>query len=157
MCSSDLCEVTPLVDISLVYPEPRTTPEAQFSVNYAIACALRYGDFGIKRMMAPCYNADATIELMRKVRMIRCETLEATDEGRKLNPEGARVTLRMKDGRDFSSYNAAATGMPHKPMPDDALDRKFMECATVSLDARVATKLLERLRTVERCGDARAL
>lgn len=151
------CEVTPLVDISLVYPEPRTTPEAQFSMNYAIACALRYGDFGIQRMISSCYDTEATKKLMRKVRMTRCETLEATPEGRRRNPEGARVTLRLNDRREFAVYNAASTGMPHKPVADAALDRKFMECAGVCLDAQAAAKLLGRLRAVEVCTDVRKL
>ena len=88
---------------------------------------------------------------------VRKHRLEATEEGRKLNPEGARVTVRLRDGRDFSSYNAAATGMPHKPMPDDALDQKFMRCAAVSLNAETASKLLDRLRTLERCADVSQL
>jgi 2-methylcitrate dehydratase PrpD len=151
------CDVAPLVAASLTYEQPETTTQAQFSLNYAIACALRYRDFGLARITAPCYGSAQTIALMRKVSMRCDDTLEATDAGRRQNPEGARVTLHLADGRAFSLYNGAATGMPQKPVPDAELDRKFMQCAATVLAPDEAEGLLGSLRALERCTDTRTL
>lgn len=149
------CDVTPLVAISLMYERPASVTEAQFSLPYAIACALRYRDFGVTRMHEPSFAEPETLALMQKVRMIRNDELEATEEGRRQNPEGARVTLTLKNSRVLKLYNGAATGMPARPMPDEALDAKFLACATTTLARREAQALLENLRNLEHCRDAR--
>lgn len=151
------CEVTPLVAISLMYERPTSVTEAQFSLPYAIACALRYRDFGVTRMHEPSFAEPETLALMQKVRMIRNDELEAAEEGRRRNPEGARVTLTLKNSRVLKLYNGAATGMPSKPMPDDALDAKFLTCAATALSRIKAHALLGQLRDLERCADARTL
>lgn len=144
------CEVTPLVAISLMYDRPSSVTEAQFSLPYAIGCALRYGAFGVAQMSAPSYGESPMLELMQKVRMVRNDALEPTEEGRRRNPEGARVTITLHDGRALQSYNGAATGMPQKPMPDTTLDEKFMACATTVLGQAQAAEVLAQLRALER-------
>ncbi len=151
------CEVTPLVAVSLMYDRPASATEAQFSLPYAIACALRYRDFGVARIREPHFADAGTLALMQKVRMIRNDDLESTEEGRRENPEGARVTLKLTDGRVLKLYKGAATGMPSKPMPDDALDRKFRECASTALAKTEVEVLLGKLRSMERCEEARGL
>jgi 2-methylcitrate dehydratase PrpD len=148
------CEVTPLVAISLMYDRPRTRTEAQFSLPYAVGCALRYHSFGVKQMNAPTYDDPAMLEVMQKVCMIRNDALEAAEDERRRNPEGARVTIRLREGRVLQSYNGAATGMPNKPMPDASLDRKFMVCASTVLEKADAEKLLAQLRSLEQCAGA---
>lgn len=151
------CEVTPLVAISLMYDRPTSVTEAQFSLPYAIACALRYRDFGVRRMNEPSFTDAETLALMQNVRMLRDDELESTEESRRDNPEGARVTLKLNDGRLLMLYKGAATGMPSKPMPDDALDRKFRECASTVLAASEVEARLGKLRSLERCEDVRGL
>ena len=151
------CEVTPLVAISLMYDRPASVTEAQFSLPHAVACALRYRELGVRQMNEPSFTDPEMLALMQKVRMIRSDTLEPTEEGRRANPEGARVSIKLHDARLLELYNGAATGMPSKPMPDAALDAKFLECATTALTRARALALLEKLRGLERCEDAREL
>jgi len=148
------CEVTPLVAISLTYDRPKSLTEAQFSLPYAIGCALRYGSFGVAQMNTPSYEEPEMIAVMQKVRMIHNDALEATEAGRRQNPEGARVAIRLEDGSVLESYNGAATGMPNKPMPDASLDAKFMACTTPVFEKDQAAKLLAELRGLERSNDA---
>jgi 2-methylcitrate dehydratase PrpD len=143
------CAVTPLVFISLTYDRPTSVSEAQFSLTYAIGCALLDGAFGVEHLSAPTYGEPRMAALMSKVRMTQGDALEATDEGRRSNPEGARVTLHLKDGRTFERYNGAATGMPQKPMSDGALDAKFLACAGAALDPAAAERLLQSLRALD--------
>ncbi|HEX2825681.1 MAG TPA: MmgE/PrpD family protein [Burkholderiales bacterium] len=143
------CRVTKLVFISLTYDRPASVTEAQFSLTYAIACALRYRAFGVEHLSSPTFGEPRMLATMAKVRMTQSETLEATEEGRRRNPEGAHVTIHLKDGRSFERYNGAATGMPQKPMPDAALDAKFLACAGASLGSATAERLLRTLRALE--------
>lgn len=150
------CDVTPLVAISLMYDQPTSLTEAQFSLPYALACAIRYRDFGVLRMSEPSFDAPDMRALMSRVTMRCNDALEDTEQGRRDNPEGARVTVRLRDGRMLESYNGAATGMPQKPMPDAALNAKFMACAAV-LPRAAGEVLLARLRDLPRCADVRDL
>lgn len=151
------CQVTPLVAISLVYDRPTSVTEAQFSLPYAIACALAYRSFGVLQMNEPTYADPHVLALMRKVTMVRNDALEATEQGRRRNPEGALVTITLANGCTVSAYNGAATGMPSKPMPDAALDAKFYACSRTVLGDAVSRRLLEKLRHIEDCTDAREL
>ena len=144
------CLVTPLVFISLTYDRPATVTEAQFSLPYAIGCALRYGAFGVEQLAAPSYHEPEMLAIMSRVRMTQSDELEATEDGRRDNPEGARVTMRLKDGRTLERYNSAATGMPQKPMSDAALDAKFLACAGTALRLSAAEQLLHSLRALDK-------
>lgn len=150
------CDVTPLVAISLMYDRPATVTEAQFSLPYALACAVRYRDFGVLRMNQPSFDAPEMVALMSRVSMRRDDALEATDQGRD-HPEGARVTIRLNGGGTLQRYNGAATGMPQKPMSDAALDEKFIACASTAMPPAASGAMLARLRGLRRCRDVREL
>lgn len=151
------CEVTPLVAVSLVYDRPQNVAQAQFSLPYAIACALRYRDFGVLRIREPTYSDPDMLALMEKVRMRRNDALEPTEQGRRQHPEGARVALELKDGRVLTLYKGAASGMPVKPMSSEALASKFMKCAAAADSDIDGPALLLRLQRIEYCANAREL
>lgn len=149
------CDVTPLVAISLTYDQPASATQAQFSLPYALACAVLYRDFGVLHIREPRFHAPEVKAIMRLVKMRRDDALESTELGRQQNPEGARVTVRLRDGRLLQSYSGAATGMPQRPMSDELLDSKFIGCATTALSDESAQVLLSRLRTLPQCADLR--
>jgi 2-methylcitrate dehydratase PrpD len=144
-----LCEVTPLVHISLTHDRPETVTQAQFSMPFAIGCMLAFGGLGVDRLSAATLADSHLRRCMAKVEMVLSPDLAENPEVPTCCPEGAFVTLFTSDGRSFRRFNGAATGMPQKPMSDGDLERKFRDCAKTLLDAEEMDALLDRIRVVD--------
>jgi 2-methylcitrate dehydratase PrpD len=122
-----ICEVPELVDISLIYDTPTRMQQAQFSLPYAVACALRYGTVRLKDLNPERIAAPEIRALMARVEK-RVDPELSTDTMREQSPESARVTLVLNDGRRFSGFCGEAYGMPGRPLSDEDLVGKFSDC-----------------------------
>ena len=141
-----ICEIPELVDISLVYDTPTRIQQAQFSLPYAVACALRHGAVRLKDLNREKITAPGLRALMTRVEK-RVDPELSTDAMRAQYPESARVTLVLNDGRRLSGFCGEAYGMPGRPLSDEDLVGKFSECLRFAghdadLAARYATELL---------------
>ncbi|MGB1255987.1 MAG: MmgE/PrpD family protein [Thiolinea sp.] len=117
-------EVPELVDISLVYPNPETPQQAQFSLPYALACTVLTGRVRFEDLAVDTIRAPEKLDLMAKVDVIRATDL-STDKMRHQFPESARLTLTLSDGRSASGFCGVARGMPDNPLSDKELISKF--------------------------------
>ena len=107
----------------------RRWTEAQFSMNFALACILVYGELGVAQLTEEVFVDRRIQEAMGKVELIlNKELAKASDLGPAF-PEAALVTVTIADGRTFSKLNKGATGTPVNPMPDGRLDQKLFDCA----------------------------
>lgn len=140
-----ICEVPPVVAISLVYDRPETPQEAQFSLPFAVGVMLARGELGIDCLSHEALSDRRLREAMGKVEMRRVEALDSKEA-----PEGARVTLKTKDGAEYSDYLGESMGMPGNPMSDAALHEKFLRCSAAGgLPPTKATELLKHLVAIE--------
>lgn len=136
-----MCDVPPVVIANLIYPRPRTGQQGQFSMPFAIAASLLYGQITLDHLDDGLMADERLVALMARVSM--------TSGPRWQNPaqliaapEGAGVVVRLHDGNSFSCFIAKAVGSADHPLSDDALEHKFMRCAAGVL----GTVLAERLR-----------
>lgn len=141
-----ICEVTPLVAMSLVYDRPATLQEAQFSMPFAVGTMLARGELGIGSLTGETLSDSRVRDAMGRVEMRRLDSLH-TDEA----PEGARVTLITAEGNTLQGYLGQPTGMPGNPLTDERLHEKFLRCTEAGgiVDLR-ARGLLEHLDALER-------
>ena len=134
------CAVPPLVTLSLIYPNPSSPAEAQFSLPFAVSCAALH--LGIE----PAHLTQATLSdaaLRAMMARVRHETL-ADLQFAQHEPEGAQVTLRLFDRRECTLRIGAARGMPTASMSNDELRAKFVRNAGAGSAAEVlARRLLE--------------
>ena len=111
--ASITCEVTPLVNMSLVYDSPATPDEARFSMPFCIAAALKE-----KQLLPSCFTQDylkdpVISELMKKVTMKVASDVSVGERGFSLEgPEAARVTIETKDKQILSKTVQHAKGEP---------------------------------------------
>ncbi|MGH1467065.1 MAG: MmgE/PrpD family protein [Cognatishimia sp.] len=119
-----LAEVPELVHISLVYPNPKTPQEAQFSLPYAVACAAIHGRVRFEDLHPDAIGSLDKVSLIEKLTVGVSAEL-STEEMRDIYPESARLTLELKDGRSFSGFCGSAYGMPDRPLSDQDLEQKF--------------------------------
>ena len=116
-------EVPKLVYESLVFPNPATPQEMQFSLPYALACAAIHGRVRFEDL-APGAVGPEKSALMARVSVKRAPDL-STDEMRKKYPESIRLTLTLSDGRSATGFCGVARGMPERPLSDAELLEKF--------------------------------
>ncbi len=149
------CEVTNLVAISLTHDRPATVQEAQFSMNFAMACALMHGGFGIEHLEEQAFRAPAAVAFMPRVTMAEIDDLAASPSDKVDFPEAARIIVTTVDGRRFERTVMAASGMPKNKADDGRLSAKFRRNAASRLDTAAMAGLESRLWSIEECRDVR--
>ncbi|MFZ3046011.1 MAG: MmgE/PrpD family protein [Desulfatirhabdiaceae bacterium] len=124
--------------------EPKTALEGKFSVYYCAALALAEGDVGIEKFTDEKVNDPKLVELRRKVKA--SPTLK--------DLFGARVTIRMKDGKEYKAYAPVPKGDPGNPLSFDELAEKFKSVAGTVLPESNVNKLIEKVMVLEKITDA---
>lgn len=147
-------EVPELVFTSLVFPEPETPQQAQFSLPYALACTVQSGQVRFEDLLPENMQTSEKTDLIARVTTESAKDL-STDQMRKKYPESARLTVTLKDGRSASGFCGSARGMPDNPLSDTELISKFETALTYArrdgnIEARLGDNpatMLARLMT----------
>ena len=141
------CDVPQIVLANLIYANPLTPQQAQFSLPYAIAATLFYGELTLNQLTQASLEPAGLHALMAKV-SITSSTQWQHPQSLQTAPEGACVTLNLKSGRQLSCRVDRALGNATNPLNDEALDDKFLSCSQQVLSATTSRRLLTQLRQV---------
>ena len=117
-------EIPELANISLVFPDPRTPQQAQFSLPYALACVALHGRVRFEDLLPGNLRTPEKTDLMARVHTKAAPDL-SSDEMREKYPESARLCVRLKNGRTADGFCGTARGMPDNPQSDADLIVKF--------------------------------
>ncbi|MCP4934384.1 MAG: MmgE/PrpD family protein [bacterium] len=151
------CHVSHLVKISLVHEQPVTPSQAQFSMPFAIACILLFGSLRPEHINRKTLSNKDLQAAMNKVNMIEDTELNGP-EFQPHFPECARVTVTMSDGKTFTRFIGAATGMPGNPLSTDALLDKLRACtAYAGWSDNRTNKVLDNLENIKELSSIRSL
>lgn len=121
------CAIPQLTAISLVFDQPQTVQEAQFSVIFPVVCAVRYGTLGLKHLDHQLISdlvSNGTPWFLEKT----IDPELSSDDMKKHYPECARITIELKDGRRFSDFCGETYGMPNRPLTNSDLMAKASQC-----------------------------
>lgn len=135
-------------------PDPQTGLDGKFSIQYVLARALaqgqvRLGDFSDAAVRDPQIRA-----LMARV------AAQPHPEARMESTEHffADVAVTLRDGRTVSAYVDRPLGRDRAhPLPEGALEGKFVDCACQVLPRPEAERLRDALLDLQCWGDLRAL
>jgi len=144
-----VCQVPTLVGVCLVYDDPASVTQSQFSMPFALGCILAYGRLGVEHLNQETLRDPKRVRESLKVKMVEKGDFKAPGYDAAIHPEAALVTVTTTSGRTCQMFNGAATGMPVNPMADDQLDGKFLSCARTLLPPGGAAALLKSLRSIE--------
>jgi len=151
------CRATALVVNCLTYPTPETIAQAQFSMSFAIACAIAFGDVGLAHLRVDVLRSAAVAQLITRVGLREDRALVPPEQLTQA-PEGAAVTMTLSDGRVVTHTVLAAAGMPSRPLTREHLTAKFFDCAQFGgVDTQRATVLAQQLQNVARIAHVRQL
>lgn len=145
--SEVICEVPPVVAVNLKHAHPTTPQEAQFSLPFALAAVLIFGNLGIEQVSDATLGDPRMRALMAKVATRVVERWN-DDPARASYPEGAHVRLILRDGRCFERFNGVARGSASKPLADDGLDAKVLACLQGALAPEAARRLIAAIRSL---------
>jgi len=139
------CRTAPSVPVMLYYHEPKASLEGKFSLEYCMAVALLDRDVKLAQFEDERVNRSDVQKLLRKVRYVHPEGVDWTGETR----PAAGVTVRLKDGREFSHELRHAKGDPATPLSQEELAAKFRDCAQKVLSSRDTERCLDMITNLE--------
>ena len=143
------CEVTPAIGHYMQYRVPRDTTEAQFSLPYCVACALRFGSLTFDHLTDAAIRDRDTLRVLEAIEIVTSDELAQQEEAREDHVEPAIATIWTHDGRELRTLNPAATGTPQRPISDAELEDKFLGCTDACLELEDAKNLIARIWKLE--------
>ena len=151
-----ICDVPPIVCKNLAYDRPMSVQQAQFSLPYAIATLLHFGEFGLQHLDLALIQSDLLLGLMSRVSM---HTGPMWNEPglRTTAPEGASVAIHLRDGQVFKAFKASAVGCASDPLTEAQLEGKFLACTKPVMGDGPAHDLLTRLGKIDSDISTRSL
>ncbi len=103
---------------------PQNADETKFSIHYTLACALKYGEYGVDYMNPP--KLDKTIvDLINKIELISDEAMENREKAIR----GTRVVISLNNGKQEEETILVPKGDPENPLSYDDLIYKLRVCA----------------------------
>jgi 2-methylcitrate dehydratase PrpD len=135
--------------VALDTKEPRDTEEAQYSLPYAVAAALRFGTLGARQVDGESLRDPETLRLSHCTELREVPGYTERFPAERL----ADVTCVMRDGHRLTRHEAACPGDPSRPMSDEDLSVKFRTLAEPVM-TRASASLMERaVRALAADGD----
>ncbi len=127
--------------------KPATSYSAQFSLPYAVACALQRGRFGLNEIEVPSYTDGALLALAGKVKY------EIDPNPGFPKSRSGEVIVKMKDGRELRCRDNI---LPDEPASAEAIVRKFTQNTDGILTASQAAQIRDSVLGLDALVDCSA-
>jgi 2-methylcitrate dehydratase PrpD len=131
--------------------EPTTSIDAKFSIPFCTAAAFVDGAVDLDSFIAAKLTDPAVLNLACRV---EARLAQAPEWQR---GSGGRLQVRLRDGRTFNTAVHNASGCPERPLGEDAMLAKFVNCAgraSRPRSAKTAGELTYAVLAIEGCSDA---
>ncbi|MDA0261880.1 MAG: MmgE/PrpD family protein [Proteobacteria bacterium] len=148
------CEVTPAIGHYMQYRVPGDTTEAQFSLPYCVACALRFGGLSFAQLSEEAIRDPQTLAELAKVEVVLSDDLAAQEKSRDDYMEPVVATIWTVDGTELSTVNPAPTGSPIRPIANSELEAKFRACTERADAGKACEGIIERVWNIEQLPTA---
>jgi len=125
-------------------PRPVTSSDAKFSLHYCLAAALVFGKVGLEEFSEKRLNDSELREMSGKI------VVKVGQEFANAVLGSARVTVRVRDGRQMSLKVNVPKGYPDNPLTANELKQKFRRLASVALSKREAEKIILRVENLDK-------
>lgn len=106
-------------------PDPRSAPDARFSLQYCVATALIHGQVGLQQFEPAALSDPAVRALLGRVSV----NVDPAREAAYPAAWSAGVTVRLRDGRTLHAAQDRPRGDPENPLSTAELTDKFRQLA----------------------------
>jgi 2-methylcitrate dehydratase PrpD len=141
------CKINPHHLNMAKFLKPEIGYQGKFSIPYCIVTALRNGNVILSDFADDKVKDSSTQALISKVKFIPSVPKEGVVE------LGARITVRLNDGKEYSHEVTSPTGEPQNPVSDEELADKFKVCSSLVLNKKDSGRILEIVRAFETVED----
>jgi len=132
--------------------EPRDVMMAQYSVPYSVALSLSAEPEDPENFSERNLSNSKILELARRVELQVDEEINQMKESR-----AARVTVRLKDGRELKREVLHFKGTPANPLSAEELHSKVKRLAGYVLSGKEVEVLIEKVQNLEQMEDMATL
>ncbi|MDR1573588.1 MAG: MmgE/PrpD family protein [Clostridiales Family XIII bacterium] len=124
---------------------PNNIAGAQFSLPYTVACAMLFGAVSVEQFTEELLCDKALKAMMDKVEMLHTGKMD------KYLPLvfAANVTVRTKDGKEYTELTTSAKGDPETPVTAEELKEKFLSLAKINTDEAHALRIYDAVFRLE--------
>jgi len=135
-------------------PDPQSTIDAKFSVQYCLARALADRKVMIEHFEGKAYKDAGIRSLMARIHAAPYTSAQFPVD----NHFGAEVKVRLRDGKEYAKKVDQPFGRTSRnPLPPELLKEKFVNCALRVLSASRVTQLHAAIDKFEQLNDVREL
>jgi len=133
----------------LRYQTPVNELEAKFSLQFGLSSILLEGKAGLREYTDEFVNSPRVQEMMRRVRTIH------DPEIARMGTEKMRsvVEVELVDGRVVRRVAEDARGTPEKPLREEDVHRKFVECSSFALGEDESRTIYEETKRIMEYSD----
>ena len=121
----------------LCTPLPENTEQAQYSLPFATAAAIVFGELGPEQISGQVLQHPEVTRLSAAVKIVEEDQFNLEFPARRL----ARVVLHTKDGQSYQSEVTEARGDPEAPLDDTEIVHKFHHLADPPLGVERANQI----------------
>ena len=132
---------------------PASVVDAQFSMPFGAAVAIKYGDAFLDRYSIENIENQEVKSLMSLVKCVKDDEIEG-DFPKKWP---AKVKITTRDGREFSKRLDHPKGDPENPLSWDEIIIKFERLSSSVFDGQKSSMIVDAVRELESCGDVSVL
>jgi 2-methylcitrate dehydratase PrpD len=137
----------------IVFRVPENGLQGKFSMPYLLARAIIDGRLFLDAFTDSAVRDTNVLRLAEKIQMHLDPNLQPTAQGSR----PCKVTIRLRDGRNFSRQIDYAKGSREAPMTDEELKQKFVDCAREALDDGSIERIIEYVEHLESLEDIRPM
>ncbi|MDO8472854.1 MAG: MmgE/PrpD family protein [Dehalococcoidia bacterium] len=141
------------VPVTLRYHRPATVLEGKFSLEYCVAVALLDREVSLRQFTEERVRDPVVQAFLARVRYVHAPEHSGWDAH--LGPQS--VTIRLRDGREYSHEVVLARGQPQVPLNDLDMATKYRDCARRVLNDEAVERSLALLQGLEDVRDIRDL
>lgn len=134
-------------------PDPRSTLDAKFSVQYCVARALMHGDVTFEHFEGETYRDPAVLKLLQR---IQARPHAHQPNGMYEHFQGEVVVTTTNGERVSARVDQPLRG-PTNSAPPDRLEQKFKDCAAKALTSGSIARVYDVLQKFETLSDVREL
>ena len=145
------CAVPPsMLDVA-VFHDPQTVDDARGSIEYQVAAALLDGTVGIDQHRQERIHRADVRDMMKKIQVY--ERTEAPRRGYIEEITQARMTVKLKDGQEYTGEGKPPKGAPGLPLDKEDLLAKYRDCARRVLADDQVEKSIDLIQNFEQLAD----
>lgn len=138
--------------LPLVYPNPRDSLQAKFSLHFALAVALVEGTAGLKQFTTQRVRDPTIRTLMKRIELVRQPAAKRRD---KIGVD-TEVEITLTNGAKHGGRAAIPRGHPRHPASRAEIEAKLRQCADGILPDRQVSRFLKTYSALERTSSISA-